>query len=166
MAESRRTVKHTPSHRSWRVAKEEGDMKKDALQMLLDRMEITDTSIRYGTGIDLRDRQLYRSCFTEEIEFDFSSMGMGEPRMMPADEWVDQALMIVSNYQSTQHIITNHVITVEDDEAICTAYLQARHFSPDGMFTVGGYYTNTLVRTPEGWKIKKLKLTTTWTKSS
>jgi len=136
------------------------------LRDLVDRLEITDTSLRYATGIDQRDRDLYRSCFTDEIEFDFSSMGMGEPKKIRADEWVDQAFMIVSSYQSTQHIITNHVITIEGDEATCVCYLQARHFNPDNMFTVGGYYTNRLVRTPDGWKISKLKLTTTWTKAT
>jgi hypothetical protein len=34
------------------------------------------------------------------------------------------------------------------------------------MYTVGGTYTNTLVRTPEGWKISKLKLTLAWTQNT
>jgi hypothetical protein len=137
-------------------------MDEKKMQTLLDRMEITDTSIRYATGIDMRDRALYRSCFTEEIEWDFSSMGLGEPVTVAADAWVDQAFALVSGFESTQHIITNHVITVEGDQATCVAYLQAQHFNPSGLMTVGGYYTNTLVRTPEGWKISKLKLTSTW----
>ncbi len=141
-------------------------MDPDKLQTLVDRMDITDASLRYATGVDLKDRDLYRSCFTEEIEIDFSSLGMGPPMTLPADAWVDQALMLVSGFQSTQHIITNHVITIEGDEATCVAYLQARHFNPDAMMTVGGYYTNRLVRTAEGWKISKLKLTQTWTQNT
>lgn len=140
-------------------------MDEAKLQTLLDRMDITDTSIRYATGIDTRDRELYRSCFTDKIEMDFSSMGMGEPMTIPADQWVDQAFSLVSGFQSTQHIITNHVITLQGDEATCVAYLQAQHFNPDNMLTVGGYYTNTLIRTPDGWKISKLKLTSTWTQN-
>lgn len=141
-------------------------MREEGLQMLLDRMEITDTSIRYATGIDLRDRELYRSCFTDEMEIDFSSIGMGEPLKVQADLWVDQAFSIVGGFESTQHMITNHVISIQGDQATCVAYLQAQHYNPEGMWTVGGYYTNTLVRTPEGWKISKLKLTATWTKNS
>ena len=140
-------------------------MDQEKLQLLIDRMEITDTSLRYASGVDQRDRDLYRSCFTDEIEVDMSSMGMGEPMNMPADDWVSQALMLVGMYQSTQHIITNHVITIEGDEATCVAYVQAQHYNPDNMMTVGGFYTNRLLRTPEGWKIMKLKLTSTWTVS-
>jgi pantothenate kinase len=129
-------------------------------------MEIVDTATRYATGVDMRDRDVYRSCFTDEIDWDFSDMGMGEPTKMSADVWVDQALSLVSGFQSTQHIITNHVITIEGDRATCVAYVQAQHYNPDNMYTVGGYYTNTLVRTPEGWKISGLKLTPLWTQNT
>ena len=141
-------------------------MDEQKIQTLLDRMEITDTSIRYATGIDTRDRDLYRSCFRDEIDLDMSDMGLGEPMKMSADVWADQALSLVSGFQATQHIITNHVITIEGDRATCVAYLQAQHYSPENMYTVGGYYTNTLVRTPDGWKISKLKLTPTWTQNT
>jgi len=140
-------------------------MDAEELRKLTDRAEITDTSLRYATGIDSRNREIYRSCFTDDLEIDFSSMGMEGPKTVPADDWVDQAFSLVSAFQSTQHMITNHVITIEGDEATCVAYLQAQHFNPDNMLTVGGYYTNRLVRTPEGWKISKLKLTSTWTQN-
>ena len=135
-------------------------------QTLLDRMEIIDVQTRYATGVDTRDRDVYRSCFTGEIDLDMSGMGMGEPMKVSADVWVDQALSLVSNFESTQHMITNHVITVDGDRAICVAYVQAQHYNPQNTYTVGGYYANTLVRTPEGWKISKLRLTPTWTQTT
>ena len=141
-------------------------MDEKKLQMLLDRMEIIDIQNRYATGVDTRDRDLYRSCFTDEMELDMSGMGLGEPMKISADVWVDRAVSLVSGFKSTQHIITNHVITIEGDEATCVAYLQARHYNPESMYTVGGYYTNRLVRTPEGWKIRRLKLTPSWTQNT
>ncbi len=137
-------------------------MDENKLQMLLDRMVITDVSTRYAAGVDMRDKELYRSCFVDEIKIDFSSMGMGEAMMMNADVWVDQAFTMISNYQSTQHIITNHDININGDEAASIAYVQAQHFNADNYFTLGGYYTNKLVRTPDGWRISELKLTSMW----
>ena len=52
-------------------------MDKEKLQTLLDRNEIIDIESRYATGVDTRDRDLYRSCVTDEFELDMSSMGMG-----------------------------------------------------------------------------------------
>lgn len=136
------------------------------IQTLLDRMEIIETQTRYATGVDMRDRDLYRSCFTDEIELDMSEMGMGAPARMPADVWVEQVMNVVSAFQSTQHIITNHAIQIDGDQASCTAYVQAQHYNPEHLYTVGGYYSNTLVRTPVGWKIAKLKLTPLWTQNT
>ncbi len=141
-------------------------MDEKKLQTLLDRMEIIDTQNRYATGVDTRDRDLYRSCFTDEMELDMSGMGLGEPMTLSADMWVDQAISLVSGFESTQHIITNHVISIEGDRATCVAYLQAQHYNPENMYTVGGYYSNSLVRTPDGWKISKLKLTPAWTQNT
>ena len=46
---------------------------EDQLQFLLDRAAISDVQLRYATGVDTRDWRLFRSCFTDEIETDFSS---------------------------------------------------------------------------------------------
>ncbi len=133
------------------------------LQLLLDRMEIIDVENRYASGIDLRDKALYRSCFTDDIETNFDPANTSETIKTSADDWADQAFMLISSFQVTQHIISNHTITIDGDKATCIAYVQAQHFNPTNYLLLGGYYHNSLVRTAEGWKICKLQLATTWT---
>ena len=133
---------------------------------LLDRLAISDVQLRYATGVDTRDWVLYRSCFTDEIDTDFTSIFGGEPRRVKADRWVASARQILTGLKATQHMITNHVITITGDEATCVAYVQARHHLPNQLGesdqTMFGYYTNRFVRTPDGWKITACKLTVTW----
>ena len=85
--------------------------------------------------------------------------------MMRVDEWI-ATVRAVFGFQATQHIITNHSIDIDGDQATCVAYMQAQHFLPndqgDNTLTMGGYYTHRLVRTADGWKISKCKLTVTW----
>jgi 3-phenylpropionate/cinnamic acid dioxygenase small subunit len=136
------------------------------LQYLLDRAAISDVQLRYATGIDNRDWTLYRSCFTDEIDIDFTSVFGGAPRGVKADHWVETARRTISGMKATQHMITNHVITIDGDEATCVAYVQARHHLPNDTGasdqTMFGYYTNRFVRTSGGWKIRACKLTVTW----
>ncbi|OBB17631.1 hypothetical protein A5761_09730 [Mycolicibacterium setense] len=137
------------------------------LQQLLDRTEISDVQLRYATGSDSRNWELLRSCFTDEIEVDFSS-GFGSPvAQLKADDWVANVAPTMGALTATHHMITNHVISfADDDHATCVAYVQASHHNPnstgDSDQTVYGYYTNEFVRTSSGWRIAKCKLTVSW----
>ncbi|MGB6564416.1 MAG: nuclear transport factor 2 family protein [Candidatus Binataceae bacterium] len=136
------------------------------VRYLLDRLAISDVQLRYATGADTRDWALYRSCFTDEIETDFTSVFGGQPRRGKADKFVEAARRFLTGLKATQHMITNHVITIHGDEATCVAYVQARHHLPnetgDADQTMYGYYTNRVVRTADGWRISACRLTVTW----
>jgi 3-phenylpropionate/cinnamic acid dioxygenase small subunit len=132
---------------------------------LIARAEIIDVAHAYATGIDRRDWRLYRSIFAEEVDLDFSTWG-AEPGRMSADAWTASVRQGLSGFTATQHVLSNHVITLQDDEATCVTYMQALHYlvSEGGsdMQTLGGFYTNRLRRTPAGWKIHGCTLTVTW----
>jgi hypothetical protein len=100
------------------------------LRFLLDRAAIIDVQLRYALGVDMRDWALFRSCFTDEIEIDSSSAAR-PPQRWKADDWVELVRRTIDGMKTTQHIITNQIITIDHDEATCIAYVQARHHLPN-----------------------------------
>lgn len=136
------------------------------LQLLYDRMEIIDTMNRYATSVDTRDWDLFLTCYTEEMNADMVSVGFDAPLDMPATAFREIIKQAVDPFDSTQHLLSNHVIDIDGESATCVSYLQAQHFSEDdtGAHTllIGGYYANSLVRTPAGWRINKYKVVKTW----
>ncbi|WP_375501511.1 nuclear transport factor 2 family protein [uncultured Jatrophihabitans sp.] len=138
-----------------------------ALRQLVDRAEITDVQYRYALGTDSHDWQLFRSCFTEEVETDFSEVVGLPASRVNADEWVRSLAPTMESFTATHHAMSNVLITfIDDDHATCVAYVQARHHKPnstgDSDQTVYGYYTNQYERTAGGWRIAKLKLSVRW----
>jgi hypothetical protein len=135
---------------------------------MADRLAVSDVVLRYATGVDSRDWDLYASCFTDPCEFDFSSWSGTPASSMPRAAWVAAVRASLSGFDATQHISTNHVVTFSDDvgnEATCVSYMQAQHFladQPVTTCTLGGFYTNTLVRSDDEWRISRCQLTVTW----
>ncbi len=142
-------------------------MDSNKLQELADRSEIAEVIYRYSTGVDGKDWELFRTCFTDPVNADFTSIGAPAPRTFPLDTWVRVVQKTVSPFKVTQHYNSNVTIQVDGDHASAIVYLKARHLradDPEGkkFWDVGGYYTDRLVRTPLGWRIASVKFTQTW----
>jgi hypothetical protein len=140
------------------------------LALVADRLAVSDVVIRYATGVDMRNWELYATCFTDPCEFDFSSWSGTAAATMTREAWVAAVRGTLSGFDATQHISSNHVITFHDEdrrEATCVSYMQAQHYladQPVTTCTLGGQYTNTLTRQPDGsWCIRRCELTVTWT---
>jgi hypothetical protein len=143
---------------------------------LEDRQAVVDLVVQYATGVDRRDWAVYEACFTDPCEIDFSSWSGRPAATMPAGEWVRKVRSTNGNFDATQHLSTNHVVTFDSaDTATCVSYLQAQHwFSAERLrdlghdadeprwCTLGGYYTNSVVRTDAGWRIARCRLTVSW----
>ena len=146
-------------------------MSQPDLQNLLDRAAISDVVHAYATGLDRRDWALYRSIFTNDLEMDYASIGI-EPGTFDADKWVRASKRLFLGFTATQHTSSNHVHHIRGDTATCVSNMQAEHFiapepgrevdERDLRWTIGGYYENELVRTPEGWKLCGVALRITW----
>ncbi len=127
-------------------------------QMIFDQLEIIDVFNRYAIGVDRRDEETYRSCFTDELLVDVT----GEGVEYTAEAWIKQAFTALSAFEKTQHMISNHSVSIDGDTAVAGAYLQAIHFNKDNKFSVWGRYSHKLTRTAEGWKINSLTLIVDW----
>jgi hypothetical protein len=128
--------------------------------------EITGLMARFARGIDLRDWELYRSVFTDDIEIDYSSYRPGNAGPFKADDWVQRGRMLFPGLTASQHFLSNLDITVDGDRGTVISYVRAEHVLPntagDAMFTIGGYYTDSVVRVDGQWKICRKQLTVLW----
>ncbi|HEY0377201.1 MAG TPA: nuclear transport factor 2 family protein [Pyrinomonadaceae bacterium] len=139
------------------------------LQLLLDRSEISDLIISFAVALDHQDWARFRTCFTDEIEADYSDLRGEPPALIRADDFVEQRRAALSGLK-TQHISVNHVITINGDIATCVSCAVIYRFHPnlegENSFDTHGYYQHTLIRTSEGWKICKVKQTVFWNRGN
>jgi hypothetical protein len=137
---------------------------------IVDQAEICRTLYQFAAGIDLRDWDLYRSVFTDEIDVDYSSYRPGSAARMQADAWVARAKGLFTGLDASQHCLYNPRIEIVGDCATCLIYVQAEHFLANDLgenwFTLGGYYTDRLIRAGGGWKIAAKALTVTWNRGN
>jgi hypothetical protein len=126
-----------------------------------DYEEISALLTRYAWGVDSKDWDVYRSVFTEDAHIDYSSAGAV---VGTRDEVVDWFAANFGVIPWTMHYITNIDATVDGD----TATVRAMFYNPmqlPGMAepsACGGYYHHDLVRTPDGWRSRKLREENLW----
>jgi 3-phenylpropionate/cinnamic acid dioxygenase small subunit len=138
---------------------------------LVDELAVCDVLYRFAEGIDLRDFELYRSVFTDEIEVDYSSHRRGSAGRMRADDWVERARRRFTALDATQHVMSNPRVTVDGDTAICSMYVVAHHHhhrlgSRADSYTLGGRYVDLLIRTGGRWRISRLALQVWWSQGN
>jgi len=140
----------------------------EKIQLLIDRMDISEVVHHYPVSIDSRNWPLFRSIFTGKIEVSLGGAAE-QSRFTPltADDFTEKVTRIISRFAVTQHFLTDYQIEVHGDSAVCVCYMQARHFNSDGkggqtIWDIGGYYRYNLTRTGRGWKIPKYSLAITW----
>ncbi len=122
------------------------------------KQDIGEVLVRYATGIDRRDWELFRSCFTVDCQADYGDIGTWEG----ADAITDFMVKAHAGMGHTMHRITNIAIDVWGDRAVSRCYLDGMLMAPDGQsgFNPLGWYDDELVLTPDGWRIARRTFTT------
>lgn len=133
----------------------------DDLGDLLDRLAVQDLTVAYCTALDTKDYEALRAVFAPDAH-----AVLGHTEHHGIDSIIERIRTTLEPLDLSQHLIANHVVTIDGDRASCVCELQAQHVreAADGgpNYLVGGRYEDELVRTPDGWRIADRVLTMTW----
>ncbi len=134
----------------------------------LDRALISETIFRYHRSFDLKDWETCRTFFTDTVEVETTGMegSVAQVQSFARDRWLKILQRMGPSDSTSQHYSGNHIVEINGDEAVCIASSMARSCKPqDGkpvVSVVGGWYTFNLVRTHDGWKIRKFRFDQAW----
>lgn len=142
-------------------------------QEIADHLQLQQLLVRYTEAIDAKRWDDLDTVFTPDATLDYTTSGgpdaKGEYPAMKA--WL---ISMLDNgmFPMTQHLLGLPLITVEGDTAHCRTMFHNPmgvatdddgYFAIGGaklhVFVVGGWYNDTCIRTPDGWRIaEKIEL--------
>ncbi len=135
----------------------------ELVRRLADESALRDLIHSYAFGLDHRDWELWRSIFVDEVLIDMTDFEPEPaPRVLPIEKHVRAVERMFAHFDATQHFMGSHRYAIDGDTAVITAHMRAEHWLTSGQggdrYTMFGTYTDEAVRTPEGWKLTKVKL--------
>jgi len=141
-----------------------------ALAWLRDRAEVTDTVLRFANAMDRQDWAALRACLADELEIDYSALRGEPPRTVLAEEYVAGRVSGLAGLR-TQHVSTNHVVTVAGDRAECVSAFLIHRLDParppeSQTFDTAGHYRHGLARAGNGWRIDRIVQTVLWSRGN
>ena len=133
------------------------------VQELWDREHIAALPVTYARGVDRRDWDLVRSCFTPDCFID------GSRASASLDEYLTQLRPGVERFPTTMHFMGNQLVTVDGDRGHVETYAVAFHWAGDpagaddaANLVVGVRYQDSVVRTDDGWRIARRHVDPDW----
>ena len=128
------------------------------VQQVADELAIRRTLSRLAQAQDDRDRDKYKTCFTDKIMLTEAAV---IPDWTPQEVSVDQLAELyfaeIDKLDFGHHLVVNHVITIDGDQATCDADLFAVAAQSEGedrkTSMAGGRYALKLKRVGDEWRI-------------
>jgi hypothetical protein len=130
---------------------------------LWDRTHVLEVPLRYARGVDRRDWDLVRSCFSADAFVD------GTRATGHVDAYLAQLRPGVERWAGTMHVMANQLVSVDRDRASLETYAVAFHWAvaPTGTphednLIVGVRYHDELVRDGDRWVITRRVVSGDW----
>lgn len=135
-------------------------------KLLEDKFDITETILRFAYALDQQNWDMLRDCLADQVDADYTALRGEDRRIISADDFVSQRAKSLAGLK-TQHISTNHLISVQDNQAECTSCFLIHRLDPARMpdgnaYDTAGHYIHGLVRVAQGWRIDRIKQIVLW----
>ncbi|TXR99791.1 nuclear transport factor 2 family protein [Streptomyces sp. col6] len=135
-------------------------------ESLVDKYAVAETCTRMAVYADRREWEKLDALFADKVVLDYTSLNGGEPVHLTPKEITGSWAATLSGYDSTQHLLANHLVDLDGDRAVCTASFHATHrlAAPHGasLWTLGGDYRWGLTRSGDRWLIDAVVMAATW----
>lgn len=134
-------------------------MKKGSVE---DKIELTELANKLFMYCDAQKWDLLvNEVFTQEIHFDMTSAGAGEPAELPARQVCDMWRLGFTGLDAIHHQAGHYLITLQGEEADIYGYALAFHYRKEAIKgqsrTFVGSYDLKATWTSKGWRISKFK---------
>ena len=133
-------------------------------QRVWDELCIRKVIARVAHAQDNLDRETYKTCFTEVVLLTDSVMFADwKPKEISIEELTDMYFKGLEKFDAGHHIVVNHIIDVDGDEATCIADLYGIAVLKEGQefetSSLGGRYSLRLRRVAGDWRIYQRAVT-------
>lgn len=140
------------------------------MSALEDEREIKRLALRYAVAMDEVDLDAFHDIFVPEGALVVRAPGREKPMGVFQGPGVDGVGMIAKLlgelYESTMHHVTGQLYDVDGDTAKGKTYCLAYHIVNDDqgrrLETLGVVYTDSFVRTPDGWRMHTRDVIRQW----
>ena len=128
------------------------------VQEISDRLEIESLLVRYTRAIDSGDWDRLDTVFTPDAAIDYTATGGIAAHYPEVKSWLAQMLPIFPRRMHSLHQVDSRI---DGDSAVVAAYFHnpmgmPQDEGPDHLVEFGGIYHHDLVRTPDGWRSRRL----------
>jgi SnoaL-like domain len=116
--------------------------------------------------VDIRDWDAFPGVFADRVILDYTAIWGGEPATSTPGQIRTDWSKLLGAFDATQHLLGNHLVTVDGDHAELTAVFQAIHLLANRFgsprWTLGGTYRIGLAYVDNRWLIDTVVMTPTW----